>query len=166
MYEKFLNRLPKLRANGKDRWRAQCPAHDSNSHSLSCAIASDNRLLIKCHVGCSAWDVLQAVGCDWEDVFPEENKHDRSLIAEFGIKPAGTVADRVVDLAAHSKALTVAQAQEAERAALRGARSDGFSKQVAAQCPENKQWAEQLLSCERELHRAEMALGQEWGADL
>jgi len=28
-------------------------------------------------------------------------------------------------------------------------------REVAANLPENKQWSEQLLECERELHRAE-----------
>ena len=131
MYENFLNRLPKLRSNGKDRWRAQCPAHDSNSLSLSCAVASDNRLLVKCHVGCSALDILQAVGCDWGDLYPEEDKHHRSLARDFDIKPAGTIDDRIVDLASRTPDMTQKQEAELERALLRGGKPDGFCEDLA-----------------------------------
>jgi len=161
MYEKFFSRLTNLRSSGQNRWRARCPAHDSDSQSLALATYG-GRLLIKCHVGCGALDVLTAVGCSWEDCFSEDQKNRRSLAREFDIKPAGSIADRVVDIAQHSKNLTADQAAEVERAALRGGKPDGFCQELAANLPENKHWAKQLLECERELHKAEMYVGQDW----
>jgi hypothetical protein len=161
MYDKVFNQLSHLRQVGQDRWRARCPAHDSDGPSLALAIADDDRLLIKCHAGCGALDVLHALGCSWEDCFPEMHKRHRSLAREFDIRPAGTIDDRIVDLAQHSANLTEKQVAEAEAAALRGGRPDGFCKEVASNLPENKQWAEQLLECERELIRAEMALSDD-----
>lgn len=158
MYENFLGRLSHLRKSGQDRWRARCPAHDSNGQSLSVAVADDGRLLIRCHVGCGTLDVLTAVGCSWEDCFPEEQKNLRSLAREFDIRPAGSINDRIVELAKHSTGLTDKQREEAKRAALRGGTPDGFAREVAANLPENKEWAEQLLECERELLKAELAL--------
>jgi hypothetical protein len=162
MYDKFLSRLSHLRKSGQNRWRARCPAHDSDGQSLAVAVADDGRLLIKCHVGCGALDVLTAVGCSWEDCFPEEQKNLRSLAREFDIKPAGSINDRIVELAKHSTGLTDKQREDAKRAALRGGAPDGFARELAANLPENKEWAQQLLECERELHKAEMYLGQDW----
>ncbi|MCH1602122.1 MAG: hypothetical protein L7S57_04680 [Luminiphilus sp.] len=132
MYDNFLGRLSHLRKSGQDRWRARCPAHDSDGQSLALAIADDGRLLIKCFAGCGALDVLTAVGCGWEDCFPEDQKNRRSLAREFDIKPAGLVNDRIVELAAHTTNLTAEQAAEAERAALRGGKPDGFCKELGA----------------------------------
>jgi len=132
MYENFLGRLSHLRKSGQDRWRARCPAHDSDGQSLALAIADDGRLLIKCFAGCGALDVLTAVGCGWDDCFPQDQKNRRSLAREFDIRPAGSVNDRIVELAAHTKNLTAKQAAEAERAALRGGRPDGFCQEIAA----------------------------------
>ena len=160
MYEKFLSRLSHLRKSGQNRWRARCPAHDSDGQSLAVAVADDGRLLIKCHVGCGSLDVLTAVGCSWEDCFPEEQKNLRTLAREFDIKPAGSINDRIVELAQHTKNLTADQAAEVERAALRGGKPDGFATAVAANLPENKEWAQQLLECERELHKAERMWSQ------
>ena len=129
-YQKFLGRLTNLRANGRNRFRAFCPAHNSDSHSLALAIEED-RLLIRCHAGCGALEVLQAVGCDWEDCYPESQKNRRSLAREFEIKPAGTVADRVVELGNHSKSMTAQQVAEWERALLKGGKPDGFCQEVA-----------------------------------
>jgi len=155
-YEQVFSKLSHLAQVGPNRWRARCPAHDSDSQSLALAVADDDRLLIKCHVGCGALDVLHALGCSWEDCFPEMDKHHRSLAQDFNIRPHGSIDDRIVELAQHSRGLTEKQVAEAEAAALRGGKPDGFLREVAANLPENKQWSEQLLECERELHRAEM----------
>ena len=158
MYESVFTKLSHLKQVGKDRWRARCPAHDSDGPSLALAIADDDRLLIKCHAGCGALDVLHALGCSCEDCFPEMHKHHRSLAREFDIRPAGSIDDRVVELAQHSASLTERQVAEAEAAALRGGKADGFCQEAAINLPENEQWAEHLLKCERELLKAEMSV--------
>ena len=158
MYDNVFSKLSHLKKVGDNRWRSRCPAHDSDGQSLSLAIADDDRLLIKCHAGCGALDVLHALGCSWEDCFPEMDKHHRSLAQDFNIRPKGSIDDRVAELATHTRGLTDKQREEAKRAIMRGGTPDGFLQEVSANLPENKEWSDQLLECERELLKAEMAL--------
>ena len=132
MYEKVLSRLQHLRSTGNNRYRAFCPSHDSNSHSLALAVADDGRLLIKCHAGCGALDVLTALGCGWDDCYPEAQKNLRSLVREFDIKPAGSINDRIVELGNHTKNMTAKQVGEWERALLKGGKPDGFCQELGA----------------------------------
>ena len=61
----------KLRENGRDRWRACCPAHGgSNPSALSVGVGDDGRVLIKCWQGCSTDQVALALGLDMSDLFP------------------------------------------------------------------------------------------------
>lgn len=68
-----LNRLEqfKLRENGRDRWRACCPAHGgSNPSALSVGIGQDEAVLLKCWQGCSVTEVADALGLELQDLFP------------------------------------------------------------------------------------------------
>lgn len=49
-------------------WTARCPAHEDRTPSLSITETSD-RLLLRCHAGCSAEDVVAAVGRTMADLF-------------------------------------------------------------------------------------------------
>lgn len=42
-------------------WLCTCPAHDDRTPSLSVASGRDGRLLVKCHAGCEAADILAAL---------------------------------------------------------------------------------------------------------
>jgi hypothetical protein len=60
----------KLRENGRDRWRACCPAHGgSNPSALSVGLGDDGRVLLRCWHGCSADQVAQALGLELADLF-------------------------------------------------------------------------------------------------
>lgn len=65
----LLSRLEKVKETGADRWVACCPAHADRSPSLSIR-DDDGKVLLHCFAGCSAIDVLAAVGLDWDAVFP------------------------------------------------------------------------------------------------
>lgn len=67
----LLSRLDKVKATGKDRWQCACPAHDDRSPSMHISVADDGRVLINCKAGCDTYSILQAVGLDWDAVFPE-----------------------------------------------------------------------------------------------
>lgn len=67
----LLSRLDKVRATGKDRWQCACPAHDDRSPSMHISVGSDGRVLINCKAGCDTYSILQAVGLEWDAVFPE-----------------------------------------------------------------------------------------------
>lgn len=66
--EILLARLEGVRARGSDQWSAKCPAHDDQSPSLSIK-AVDDRVLLTCWAGCSALEVVQAVGLELRDLF-------------------------------------------------------------------------------------------------
>ena len=68
----LLDRLDVVRQVGAGRWRARCPAHDSkNKDVLSIGEANDGTVLLKCFAGCTASDVVKAVGLELHDLFPK-----------------------------------------------------------------------------------------------
>jgi DNA primase len=56
---------------GARSWYAKCPAHDDKSPSLSIRETGDT-ILIHCFAGCSAEDVLAAVGLSFRDLYRDE----------------------------------------------------------------------------------------------
>ena len=52
-------------------WKACCPAHTDRSPSLSITEGDDGRILIKCHAGCAAQQVVAAMNLTMSDLFPE-----------------------------------------------------------------------------------------------
>lgn len=65
----FLSRLVGVRQSGRS-WSARCPAHEDRRNSLSVAEGDDGRILIKCHAGCSAEQIVAAVGLTMRDLAP------------------------------------------------------------------------------------------------
>lgn len=60
-----------LRANGRDRWRACCPAHGSDNRStLSIGIGQDGAVLLKCFCECGLEQIAHALGLELADLFP------------------------------------------------------------------------------------------------
>jgi hypothetical protein len=69
--EALLDRLDGVHQVGRGRWRARCPAHDGkNREVLSIGETTDGTVLVKCFHGCSAADVVAAVGLKLGDLFP------------------------------------------------------------------------------------------------
>lgn len=68
--DRLLSRLdnPKGRS---PKWSCKCPAHEDRSPSLSVKVLDDGRVLVHCHAGCSAPDVVAALGLSLGDLFPE-----------------------------------------------------------------------------------------------
>ncbi len=71
----LLDRLDGVKQTGPSRWIARCPGHDDRSPSLSIRELEDGRILIHDFGGCSATDVLAAVGLEMSDLFPEPLDH-------------------------------------------------------------------------------------------
>lgn len=61
----------RARPAGRGRWVGHCPAHEDRTPSLSIAPGADGRILLHCFAGCSTESVLEALGLDWEALFPE-----------------------------------------------------------------------------------------------
>jgi len=81
--DKVLHRLEKLKSTGPDRWIAKCPAHDDRRPSLSIKEAEDHKVLLKCWTGCSAAEIVAALGLSLADLFPG----DRRNLADHGTGP-------------------------------------------------------------------------------
>jgi putative DNA primase/helicase len=63
----FLSLLKKVKKT-KTGWVALCPAHDDKKPSLSVSQA-DDKILIKCHVGCTCDDIINSLGIKKSDLF-------------------------------------------------------------------------------------------------
>jgi hypothetical protein len=70
--DNLLSRLDGLKTgNAIGRWIARCPAHEDRSPSLTIRAEDDGRILVHCFAGCSAVDVMGALGLAMTDLFPE-----------------------------------------------------------------------------------------------
>jgi hypothetical protein len=91
----FLSRLEKVKPTGNGTWLACCPAHDDRNPSLAVRETDDGRILLHCFPGCSAAEVVGAVGLELHDLFPEKPiEHAPALRRPF---PAGDVLEAVAD---------------------------------------------------------------------
>lgn len=66
----ILSRLDNVKQTGPDRWIACCPAHADKSPSMTIRALEDGRVLIHDFAGCSALEILDAVGLDWSALHP------------------------------------------------------------------------------------------------
>ena len=67
--ELVLGRLERVRRSG-DGWAARCPSHEDQHPSLSIGVGDDGRVLLRCFGGCSAEKIVQALGLELSDLFP------------------------------------------------------------------------------------------------
>ncbi|MDA8205335.1 MAG: toprim domain-containing protein, partial [Thermaerobacter sp.] len=72
----LLSRLDKVKKTS-DGWQALCPAHDDRNPSLSIKEGTDGTLLVKCWSGCSARDIVAAIGLGLGDLFPDHLRKGR-----------------------------------------------------------------------------------------
>jgi len=70
----LIARLDGCKRTGADRWLALCPAHDDKNPSLSIREIED-RVLVHCWAGCSATEVLGAVGLEFDSLYPAKPTH-------------------------------------------------------------------------------------------
>lgn len=66
----LLHRLERVQRSGQG-WRADCPTGHRTRGTLSLAQGDDGRLLLHCFAGCSAAEVLAALGLSVAEVMPE-----------------------------------------------------------------------------------------------
>lgn len=75
----LLEALPKARATHAGSGVASCPGHDDASPSLSWTQTPD-RVLVKCHAGCTTDSVVGALGMTAADLFAPSNGHAKITI--------------------------------------------------------------------------------------
>jgi hypothetical protein len=92
----LLSRLDRVVANRRG-WRAPCPACSGRSPKLSIAEAVDTgAVLLRCFAGCSAGEIVAAVGLQLADLFPrmerpydaDSRRANRQLMVEAGWRSA------------------------------------------------------------------------------
>lgn len=59
---------PAASGNG---YACRCPSHEDRSPSLVIGIGDDGRVLLHCHAGCSTGAVVESLGLEAKDLFPE-----------------------------------------------------------------------------------------------
>ena len=79
----FLGRFEGVQATGGG-WVAKCPAHGDDNPSLSIARGEDRRWLVHCHAGCTAEQVVEAVGLKMRDLMPSNEKPARTIKGRWG----------------------------------------------------------------------------------
>lgn len=82
----LLDRLELVRPAGTARWTARCPAHKDRDPSLSVAVNDAGMILVHCHAGCGAADVVGAVGLRLTDLYPEPLGHHYPSTAPRGAR--------------------------------------------------------------------------------
>lgn len=68
--DNVLSCLDKVKSAGTNKWKACCPAHDDKNPSLAITETSDGTVLLKCWAGCTAQDIVSAIGLELRDLFP------------------------------------------------------------------------------------------------
>ncbi len=71
----LLNRLETVRHTGPGRWVARCPAHEDKHPSLAIRELEDGRVLVHDFAGCPIESVLEAVGLEFDVLFPDRPLH-------------------------------------------------------------------------------------------
>lgn len=80
-FEKVIAALESAGCNPKrsgKQWSARCPAHEDRNPSLSVSVGDDGRALVHCHAGCSAQNIVQALGLKMTDIMPERQPKKKS----------------------------------------------------------------------------------------
>lgn len=96
----LVSRLEHCRQVRDGEWIARCPAHDDKTPSLSIKELPDSRVLIHCHAGCGAMDILNSIGLSWSDLYPE---NDRLQYSSLNKKREATVDELVISIAESDK---------------------------------------------------------------
>ena len=72
----ILDRLDLVKESSNGRWRAKCPSHSSDTsrkRTLSVGAADTGAVLLNCFAGCSAEQIVSAVGLELKDLFPRDD---------------------------------------------------------------------------------------------
>jgi len=68
----IISSLKKVRKNSNDSWMACCPSHEDRTQSLSIKELPDGTVLINCFAGCGANEIIEALGLEISELFPED----------------------------------------------------------------------------------------------
>ncbi len=80
--DRILPLLDKVKRKSDNSWIACCPAHEDRLPSLAIREV-DDRVLIHCFAGCTAYEVVQSVGLELSDLFPPPTRSSKPLSKPF-----------------------------------------------------------------------------------
>jgi hypothetical protein len=81
--DSFLSRLAGVKKT-QSGWLAFCPGHnDKRSPSLGIKIGNNGGIILKCFAGCSADQIIAAVGLDFTDLYPDKLRPQYHGVAGF-----------------------------------------------------------------------------------
>ena len=107
----LLQHLQKVKHTGKDHGIASCPTanheHGDRHPSMTWRIRDDGALLIYCNAGCTAHEIVSAVGLEMSDLFPPR---DNSTQFKKGERRPFPAADILRALAFESTLVLIAAA--------------------------------------------------------
>lgn len=93
----LITRLATVRDTGPGEWIASCPGplHDRGDRnpSLSIKEESDGRLLVCCFAGCSADDILAALGLELRDLYPAPLSNYKTPLSRIQRRRNGQAVD-------------------------------------------------------------------------
>lgn len=69
-YSQIQTQLQKVRTRGEGSFTSLCPAHEDRNPSLSVSLKED-KILLKCHTGCSTEAICDALGLEMQDLFED-----------------------------------------------------------------------------------------------
>ena len=130
----ILERFDKVRPAGRGTWNCCCPAHDDSSPSLT-VTQEAGKWLFHCHAGCSTYDILEAVGLKWGDLFPDTNYN--SDTADYARQLWGEASSGCVQFHPYAKKKQITHDFGARRRAWRTYAGIGTRSRAAvpASCP-------------------------------
>lgn len=71
--EDFLSRLSSVKGS-RGQYSAKCPAHEDKHASLSISQSNDGKILLNCHAGCTAENIMSALGLSLSDLFQTDRQ--------------------------------------------------------------------------------------------
>lgn len=77
--DQLIARLEKPRQSSEQQWIACCPSHVDTTPSLSIRVADDGRILLHCFAGCPVREVVEALGLELSDLFPDSPSRGRNI---------------------------------------------------------------------------------------
>jgi hypothetical protein len=98
-WDHVFSSLESVKLVGKDSWAARCPAHQDDHPSLTLRVGNNGALLVRCQRnnsnGCTSAEVMNAINCTLEDLYPDNKRHTGGGFKREGID--GRVQENVYD---------------------------------------------------------------------
>lgn len=124
--DKLLPRLDKVRPLKQSQWVACCPAHDDRNPSLKITETGDGTLLLKCWSGCSVAHIVNAVGLELRDIFPNGSQRPtRRAPSREAVEHERLIVSLGLSLLAQGKMLTKSDLDRLELARRRLTQPEG-----------------------------------------